>query len=196
MAAGAGTQFEIFGHGALGGLGVWGESLPAVRDCGVYVQFDRDLGTREVLGVGDGLVAVLGSEKPRPDLVIWRLRDTRATVNSGSRSDHRRPRISPLRIPVETAMATGASNRVDADAARIHGPATTPWLLARVAEITDGASIRANTALIVNNGAVVKRKTGETELRHLLSRDAARHAFLPAFFFLTAPRATRFCNFS
>ena len=29
--------------------------------------------------------------------------------------------------------------------------------------------------LIVNNGAVVKRRTGETELRHLLSRDAARH---------------------
>jgi 5-amino-6-(5-phospho-D-ribitylamino)uracil phosphatase len=29
--------------------------------------------------------------------------------------------------------------------------------------------------LIVNNGAAVKRKTGETELRHLLSRQAARH---------------------
>jgi pseudouridine-5'-phosphate glycosidase len=42
----------------------------------------------------------------------------------------------------------------DADAAGIHGPATTPWLLARVAEITDGASIRANTALIVNNARV------------------------------------------
>lgn len=28
--------------------------------------------------------------------------------------------------------------------------------------------------LIVNNGAVVKRKTGETELRHVLDRDAAR----------------------
>jgi len=28
--------------------------------------------------------------------------------------------------------------------------------------------------LIVNNGAVVKRKTGETELRHVLARDAAR----------------------
>src|SRR5258707_526164 len=27
--------------------------------------------------------------------------------------------------------------------------------------------------LIVHNGAVVKRKNGETELRHLLSRDAA-----------------------
>jgi pseudouridylate synthase len=39
----------------------------------------------------------------------------------------------------------------EADAAGIHGPATTPWLLARIAEITDGESIRANTALIVNN---------------------------------------------
>ena len=29
--------------------------------------------------------------------------------------------------------------------------------------------------LICNNGAVVKRKTGETEMRHVLSRDAARH---------------------
>jgi len=28
--------------------------------------------------------------------------------------------------------------------------------------------------LVVNNGAVVKRKTGETEVRHLLSRDAAQ----------------------
>jgi pseudouridine-5'-phosphate glycosidase len=39
----------------------------------------------------------------------------------------------------------------EADAAGIHGPATTPWLLARIAELTDGASIRANTALIVND---------------------------------------------
>ena len=29
--------------------------------------------------------------------------------------------------------------------------ALTPWLLARIAEITDGASIGANTALIVND---------------------------------------------
>jgi Cof subfamily protein (haloacid dehalogenase superfamily) len=32
--------------------------------------------------------------------------------------------------------------------------------------------------LIVNNGAVVKRKSGETELRHLLPRDAARRILL------------------
>ena len=39
----------------------------------------------------------------------------------------------------------------EADDAGIAGPALTPWLLARIAEITDGASVRANTALIVNN---------------------------------------------
>jgi pseudouridine-5'-phosphate glycosidase len=42
----------------------------------------------------------------------------------------------------------------EADAAGIHGPATTPWLLSRIAEITNGASIRANTALIVNDARV------------------------------------------
>ncbi len=42
----------------------------------------------------------------------------------------------------------------DAEAARVHGPATTPWLLARVAEITGGASVRANIALIVDNARV------------------------------------------
>ena len=42
----------------------------------------------------------------------------------------------------------------DADTAGIHGPATTPWLLARIAELTNGASIRANTALIVNDARV------------------------------------------
>jgi pseudouridine-5'-phosphate glycosidase len=42
----------------------------------------------------------------------------------------------------------------EADAAGIHGPATTPWLLARMAELTKGASIRANTALIVNDARI------------------------------------------
>jgi pseudouridine-5'-phosphate glycosidase len=42
----------------------------------------------------------------------------------------------------------------EAEAAGIRGPATTPWLLARIAELTDGASIRANTALIVNDARV------------------------------------------
>jgi pseudouridine-5'-phosphate glycosidase len=45
----------------------------------------------------------------------------------------------------------------EAEAAGIRGPGTTPWLLARIAEITNGASIRANTALIVNDARVAGR---------------------------------------
>lgn len=51
------------------------------------------------------------------------------------------------RDAVERAVA-------EAEAAGIRGPATTPWLLARIAAITDGASVRANTALIVNDARV------------------------------------------
>jgi pseudouridine-5'-phosphate glycosidase len=42
----------------------------------------------------------------------------------------------------------------EADEAGMRGPALTPWLLARIAELTDGASVRANTALIVNDARV------------------------------------------
>jgi len=48
------------------------------------------------------------------------------------------------RDAVERAVA-------DAEAAGIAGPALTPWLLARIATLTDGRSVPANTALIVNN---------------------------------------------
>jgi pseudouridine-5'-phosphate glycosidase len=54
------------------------------------------------------------------------------------------------RNAVERAIAETA-------AAGIAGPALTPWLLARIATITDGASVRANTALIENNARVAGR---------------------------------------
>ena len=60
-------------------------------------------------------------------------------------------------VPRESALpedvARDAVERAIADAAMagLHGPALTPWLLARIAELTDGASVRANTALIVND---------------------------------------------
>lgn len=54
------------------------------------------------------------------------------------------------RDAVEQAIA-------EADAAGVGGPALTPWLLARIAAITDGASVRANTALIVNDARVAGR---------------------------------------
>ena len=54
------------------------------------------------------------------------------------------------------ASAREAVDRAVAEAfeAGIAGPALTPWLLARIAVLTDGASVRANTSLIVNNAHV------------------------------------------
>jgi pseudouridine-5'-phosphate glycosidase len=48
------------------------------------------------------------------------------------------------RVAIEQAISA-------ADAAGIHGPELTPWLLGRIAELTEGAAVRANVALIVND---------------------------------------------
>jgi pseudouridine-5'-phosphate glycosidase len=55
--------------------------------------------------------------------------------------------LAHARAAVERAIA-------EALAAGIEGPALTPWLLARIADITAGGSVRANVALIVNNARV------------------------------------------
>jgi pseudouridine-5'-phosphate glycosidase len=57
-------------------------------------------------------------------------------------------------LPDEVARV--AVERAVAEAARagVSGPPLTPWLLARIAVLTDGASVRANTALIVNDARV------------------------------------------
>ena len=57
-------------------------------------------------------------------------------------------------LPDDVARDAVARSIADAEAARIVGPAVTPWLLARIAELTDGRSVPANTALIVNNARV------------------------------------------
>ena len=57
-------------------------------------------------------------------------------------------------LPLAEARAATRQAIADAEAAGVHGPRLTPWLLARIAELTDGASVRANTALIVNDAAV------------------------------------------
>ena len=56
-------------------------------------------------------------------------------------------------------IAAAAIERAIADAHRedVRGPHVTPWVLARVAELTGGASLRANTALIENDARVAGR---------------------------------------
>ncbi|HEY2887335.1 MAG TPA: pseudouridine-5'-phosphate glycosidase [Candidatus Limnocylindrales bacterium] len=64
------------------------------------------------------------------------------------------PVPAAVALPFEDARVAIEQALVEADADGIHGPATTPWLLARIAELTNGASVRANTALIENNARV------------------------------------------
>ena len=60
-------------------------------------------------------------------------------------------------LPEEVTRAAVERAIREAAAAGVAGPALTPWLLGRIAELTDGASVRANTALIVNDAAVAGR---------------------------------------
>lgn len=62
-----------------------------------------------------------------------------------------------LPLPAADALpddvARNATNQAieEAEEARVSGPDVTPWLLARIGTLTEGASIRANTSLIVSN---------------------------------------------
>jgi pseudouridine-5'-phosphate glycosidase len=57
-------------------------------------------------------------------------------------------------LPADVARDAVEQAIEEAATAGIAGPALTPWLLARIAEITEGASVRANTALIVNDARI------------------------------------------
>ena len=70
-------------------------------------------------------------------------------------------------VPEDDALLTGTAQAAveraiaDADAAGVSGPELTPWLLGRVAELTDGAAVKANTSLIVNNARVAAEIAGQ-----------------------------------
>jgi pseudouridine-5'-phosphate glycosidase len=57
-------------------------------------------------------------------------------------------------LPLDIARAAIERAIREADEAGVTGAALTPWLLARVAAITGGASVTANIALITNNARV------------------------------------------
>jgi len=54
-------------------------------------------------------------------------------------------------MPDDVAESAIVQAQADADALGIHGKDSTPFLLARIVELTQGASRRANTALLINN---------------------------------------------
>jgi pseudouridylate synthase len=67
------------------------------------------------------------------------------------------PVPADVALPEAEARAAVEQANADAESAGIHGPELTPWLLARIAVITEGRSVRANRALIVNNARVAGR---------------------------------------
>jgi len=63
-------------------------------------------------------------------------------------------------LPADLARQAVEQAIDDAASAGVAGPALTPWLLARIAVLTDGASLRANTALILNDASVAGELAG------------------------------------
>ena len=57
-------------------------------------------------------------------------------------------------LPEDTLREVVGQAIREAEAAGVRGPALTPWLLARIAGLTQGASIRANRSLIVNDARI------------------------------------------
>lgn len=64
------------------------------------------------------------------------------------------PLTPDLALPDEEVAAAVERAEVEAAAAGIHGPASTPYVLGRVAALTDGRSVRANLALIERDATV------------------------------------------
>jgi pseudouridine-5'-phosphate glycosidase len=60
-------------------------------------------------------------------------------------------------LPAAESRAAVEQAITDAESAGVHGPDLTPWLLTRIAVLTHGRSVRANTALIVNSARVAGR---------------------------------------
>ena len=86
------------------------------------------------------------------------------------------PVPADVALPEAVARQAVESATREAESAGIHGPDLTPWLLARIAAITAGASVRANTALIVNNARVAGRLAGALGERAGAGRDSVAAA--------------------
>jgi pseudouridine-5'-phosphate glycosidase len=63
-------------------------------------------------------------------------------------------------LPRDVAEAAIETALRDAEAAGVHGPASTPFVLARVADLTEGRSVEANLALIEHNARVAAEIAG------------------------------------
>lgn len=183
MIAAALAGIEIFATGGIGGVHRGGEaSLDISADLDELARTRVAVvcaGPKSILDVGRTLEALETRGVP---VVAWQS-DEVAGFYSRS-SGHRAPLrvdtaaqaarliatqrrlglssgvLITVPLPDDVALpadeVTAAVERAEAEAERagIQGPASTPFVLGRVAEITQGRSVRANLALIEHNAAV------------------------------------------
>lgn len=64
------------------------------------------------------------------------------------------PLPEDVALPADEVAAAVEQAEAEAQAAGIHGPASTPFVLSRVAQLTDGRSVRANLEIIERDAAV------------------------------------------
>ncbi len=72
-------------------------------------------------------------------------------------------------LPADIAEKAIVEAQQIADAQGIHGAAATPFLLDQIAKLTNGASVRANMALLKNNarvGALIARESKESRIQN------------------------------
>lgn len=111
-------------------------------------------GTRELAGFYARLSGrtLAGSVRDADDAARLAMTHWKSGLKSGL--------VVAVPLPSEAALSRDEADRAitqaisDSESAGIHGPAATPWVLARVAELTDGRSVVANLALIENNAKV------------------------------------------
>ena len=77
-------------------------------------------------------------------------------------------------LPLDVARDAIRQALREAEVTGVSGGAVTPWLLARVAALTNGASVRANISLITDNARVAGLLAGELARAGLIRRRGSR----------------------
>lgn len=98
---------------------------------------------------GSGLPVTVRADSPAEVAALLRAQDSLPELSGGT--------LVTVPVPAAEALESDEAERAIAEAVRradaggIVGPAVTPFLLAQIAEITGGRSVRANRALLLNN---------------------------------------------
>ncbi len=131
-----------------------GRTLEALETRGVPVV---GYGSDEVAGFyshGSGYPAPLRVDTPAEAAALI---DTQRELGLLGGVLVTQPLPPTIALPAEEVAAAVEQAEAEAHASDIHGPASTPFVLARVAELTEGRSVAANLEIIRRDAALAGR---------------------------------------